>query len=186
VEDANHDDGSANAVATFGGGCFWCMQPPFDSIDGVFDTTVGYSGGDEPDPTYEEVCSGRTGHVEVVRVRYDPERVAYRDLVEVFWRSIDPTQEGGQFADRGSQYRTVIFHHDDEQRRIAEESRRELHGSGIFDRPIATAIEPAELFYPAEEYHQDYYLKKSGQYEAYKRGSGRAGFLERTWGDRKE
>ncbi len=167
--------------AVFGGGCFWCMEPPFEQLEGVIDVKAGYSGGDEKNPTYEQVSSGRTGHIESVRVVYDPEKITFKELLDTFWRYIDPTDPGGQFADRGDHYKTAIFYSDPEEKKIAEQSRAELAASGVFNRPIATAIVPAKPFYPAEEYHQDYYKKNVSHYEAYKVGSGRAGFLERTW-----
>ena len=170
-------------TAVFGGGCFWCMEPPFEQLEGVIDVMAGYSGGDDKNPTYEEVSSGRTAHIESVRVVYDPAKISYKELLDTFWRYIDPTDPGGQFADRGSHYKTAIFYNDLEEKKIAEQSRDELGASGVFDRPIATAIRPAKSFYPAEEYHQDYYKKNVAHYEAYKVGSGRAGFLERTWKD---
>ena len=172
--------------ATFAGGCFWCMEPPFEKLEGVHAVVSGYTGGPEVDPAYEQVSSGRTGHREAVVVLYDPEEIGYRMLLHVFWRQIDPTDSGGQFADRGSQYETGIFYHDAEQRRLAEESKRKLAASGRFDEPIVTPILPAEDFYPAEEYHQDYYKKNPSHYKRYRRGSGREGFLERTWGEEKE
>lgn len=168
-------------TAVFGGGCFWCMEPPFEQVEGVIDVKAGYSGGDEKNPTYEQVSSGRTSHLESVQVVFDPARVSYRELVEVFWHQIDPTDDGGQFADRGNHYKTAIFYMSDEQRRIAEASKADLEKSGIFNRPVVTSILPAKPFYAAEEYHQDYYLKNVLHYSAYKQGSGRAGFLEKTW-----
>jgi peptide methionine sulfoxide reductase msrA/msrB len=174
---------SAGKTAIFGGGCFWCMEPPFEQLEGVIDVMAGYSGGDEKNPTYEEVSSGRTAHIESVRVVYDPEKISYKELLDTFWRYIDPTDPGGQFADRGDHYKTAIYYSDQEEKKIAEQSRKELGESGVFERPIATAILPVKPFYPAEEYHQDYYKKNVAHYEAYKVGSGRAGFLERTWKD---
>jgi peptide methionine sulfoxide reductase msrA/msrB len=168
-------------TAIFGGGCFWCMEPPFEQVEGVLDVQAGYSGGDEKNPTYEQVSSGRTSHLEAVQVIFDPDKVSYRELVDLFWRQIDPTDEGGQFADRGSHYRTAVFYGSDEQKRTAEESRDALEKSGVFDKPVVTGILPAKPFYPAEEYHQNYYLKNVLHYSAYKVGSGRAGFLERVW-----
>lgn len=170
-------------TAVFGGGCFWCMEPPFEQLRGVLEVTAGYSGGDEKNPTYDEVSSGRTGHIESVRVVYDPEQISFKELLDTFWRYIDPTDPGGQFADRGNHYKTAIFYNNAEEKKVAEQSRDELAASGVFDRPIATAIRPTKAFYPAEEYHQDYYQKNVTHYEAYKVGSGRAGFLERTWKD---
>lgn len=175
------ESGENREVAIFGGGCFWCMEPPFEQVEGVIDVMAGYSGGDEKNPTYEQVSSGRTSHLEAVRVIYDPSRVSYRQLVEIFWHQIDPTDDGGQFADRGSHYRTAIFYQTDEQKSIAEKSREALDESGIFRSAVATRILPAKPFYPAEEYHQDYYLKNVLHYSAYKTGSGRAGFIERVW-----
>ena len=172
-----------SALATFGGGCFWCMEPPFDALPGVQSTTSGYMGGTTSNPTYEQVCSGRTGHAEVVQVAYDPALVSYRQLLDAFWRNVDPTQVNGQFADHGSQYRTAIFFHDEEQRRQAEESKTELGKSGVFDGPIVTEVVPASTFWPAEDYHQKYYEKCSLPYKRYRSGSGREGFLARVWGD---
>lgn len=170
------------AVATFAGGCFWCMEPPFEKLDGVYSVVSGYTGGPEKDPSYERVSSGRTGHAEAVEVRYDPSRVTYRALLDVFWRQIDPTDSGGQFADRGPQYRTAIFVHDAEQRAAAEASKAEIAESGRFDGPIVTEIVDAGPFWRAEEYHQDYYRKNEAHYKRYRRGSGREGYLERIWG----
>lgn len=177
--DAGADEKYETAI--FGGGCFWCMEPPFEQIEGVIDVKAGYSGGKEKDPTYEQVSSGRTSHLECVQVIYDPEKVSYRELLEVFWHQIDPTDGGGQFADRGNHYTTAIFYHNDEQKEIAEQSRDALDGSKKFDSPVVTRILPATLFYPAEEYHQDYYLKNVLHYSAYKKGSGRADFIENVW-----
>ncbi|MFH1877203.1 MAG: peptide-methionine (S)-S-oxide reductase MsrA [Candidatus Omnitrophota bacterium] len=165
--------------AMFAGGCFWCMEKPFEDIDGVISVTAGYTGGSGEDPSYEDVCTGKTGHVEAVLVVFDPSRVSYSGLLEVFWEQIDPTDTLGQFADRGSQYRTVIFYHDDEQRRLAEGSKRALEKSGIYGKPIVTAIEKAGKFYPAEEYHQDYYRKCPVEYGNYKTGSGRGKYIEK-------
>ena len=167
--------------ATFAGGCFWCMQPPYDKVPGVVSTTVGYTGGHVKDPSYEQVSTGTTGHLEAVQVVYDPAKTPYRDLLQVFWRSIDPTDPGGQFADQGSQYMTAIFYQDDDQRREAEASKKELADSGRFHKPIAVRILPAAPFYPAENYHQKYYQKSAIPYTLYKSGSGREGFLEKTW-----
>jgi peptide methionine sulfoxide reductase msrA/msrB len=172
---------TAGKTAVFGGGCFWCMEPPFEQLEGVVEVMAGYSGGDEENPTYEEVSGGRTSHIESVRVVYDPEKISFKELLDTFWRYIDPTDPGGQFADRGDHYKTAIFYNDPEEKKIAEQSLAELEASGVFSRPIATAIRPAKPFYPAEDYHQDYYKKNVNHYEAYKIGSGRAGFLEKTW-----
>lgn len=170
-------------VATFAGGCFWCMEPPFENLaPGVTDVVSGYTGGRTRNPTYEEVSTGSTGHIEAVRVTYDPARVSYEKLLEAFWRNIDPTDEHGQFADKGTQYHTAIFYHDEAQRKAAEESKKALAALKKFDRPIVTRILPASDFYPAEDYHQDYHKKNPLHYNRYKTGSGRAGFLKRMWG----
>ncbi len=172
--------------ATFAGGCFWCMEPPFEKLDGVREAVSGYMGGEVLDPTYEQVSSGRTGHLEVVQVHYDPDRVGYRRLLEIYWRQIDPTDDGGQFVDRGPQYRTRIFYHTPRQEQLARQSRRTLDRSVIFDEPLVTAIEPADTFYRAEEYHQDYYKTHSYRYTFYRYQSGRDDFLEATWGGRED
>ena len=171
----------AAAVSTFAGGCFWCMEPPFEKLDGVVEVVSGYSGGSEVDPTYEQVSSGRTGHAEAVQVHYDPARVSYAELLDVFWRQVDPTDPGGQFVDRGRQYRTAIFVHDDEQRRLAEASKAELEASGRYDRTLMTEIVPFRAFYPAEEYHQDYGAKNPIRYKYYRYRSGRDQYLEKIW-----
>ena len=168
--------------ATLAGGCFWCMQPVYDKLPGVVSTAVGYTGGQKKNPTYEEVSTGTTGHTEAIEVVYDPVKISYSELLDAFWRSIDPTNPRGQFADTGSQYRTAVFYHDEEQKRLALESKEDLVKSGKFDKPVATEIVPASEFYPAEDYHQKYYLKNAGHYELYKVGSGRAGFLKKLWG----
>ncbi|MDA0321243.1 MAG: peptide-methionine (S)-S-oxide reductase MsrA [Verrucomicrobia bacterium] len=173
----------ATAVATFAGGCFWCMEPPFEKLDGVGDVISGYTGGSEENPAYKDVAHGRTGHSESVQVHYDPGKVTYNDLLEVFWRSIDPTDVGGQFGDRGKQYRPAIFYHSDEEKALAEASRKRLAASGRFQKEIATPIEKASAFYAAEDYHQNYYKTSPTHYKAYRRGSGRAGYLTRIWGD---
>jgi peptide methionine sulfoxide reductase msrA/msrB len=157
------------------------MEAPFEELDGVIDVTSGYAGGSEVDPTYEQVASGMTGHAEVVQIRYDPVRVKYEKLLDVFWRQIDPTDPGGQFVDRGRHYRSAIFFYDEEQQRLAERSRAELERSSRFDRPIVTEIVPAGEFYPAEEYHQDYHRKSPFRYGRYRQGSGRDQYLEETW-----
>ena len=142
--------------ATFAAGCFWCVEADFEKVPGVVEVISGYTGGQRENPSYEEVSSGKTGHVEAVQVLYDPEKVSYGELLDVFWRHVDPTDPAGQFVDRGSQYRSAIFYHDEEQRRLAEESKTLLEKSGRFEKPIATDIAPLNKFYPAEEYHQDY------------------------------
>ncbi len=174
----------ATATAIFAGGCFWCMEPPFDVIPGVHSTVSGYTGGPEKYPTYEQVSYGRTGHREAVLVTYDPSRVTYEQLLEAFWRSIDPTQAGGQFADIGPQYRTAIYYASPEQRRLAEDSKQKLAASGKFSKPIVVEILAAGAFYPAEEYHQDYYRKNPADYNRYKEGSGRGPFLRQVWGSK--
>jgi len=169
--------------ATLAGGCFWCMEPPFVTLDGVEEVVAGYTGGDKEEPTYEEVSSGNTGHYEAVEIYYDPEAISFEEILEVYWKHIDPTDPGGQFADRGPQYKTAIFYHGDDQKRIAEKSRRELDESGKFDEPIVTEVLPAEEFYLAERYHQDYSEKNPVRYNSYKELSGREEFIETTWGE---
>ena len=170
-------------VATFAGGCFWCMVNPFDKQPGVIKVISGYTGGSVENPTYEQVCSGTTGHYEAVEITFDPAVISYEQLLQSFWRQIDPTDAGGQFADRGQSYAPAIFYHSEEQRRIAQESKEELERSGRFDKPIATAILPAVTFYPAEEYHQDYYKKNPLRYKYYQAASGRAQFIKEAWKD---
>ena len=171
--------------AVFAGGCFWCTEADFEKVDGVLEAISGYTGGQEADPTYEQVSSGRTGHVEAIKVVYDPRKVSYEELLYVFWRTINPTDDGGQFVDRGPQYRSAIFYTNEEQRRLAEASKRELGASGPFEKPIVTEIQPLENFYPAENYHQDYYDRNPIRYKWYRSGSGRDRYLENTW-DTKE
>ena len=168
--------------ATFAGGCFWCMEPPFDELDGVVSTTSGYTGGHKWQPTYGEVSAGVTGHAEAVEILYDPSKISYAQLLEVFWRNIDPLTPNRQFCDYGSQYRTAIFYHDEEQKRLARESRESLEQSGRFDDPIVTEINRARVFYPAEEYHQDYYEKRPLRYKLYTYGCGREKRLKQVWG----
>lgn len=170
-------------LATFAGGCFWCMQPPYERLEGVISTTVGYSGGPEENPTYEQVASGMTGHAEAIQIEYDPEKITYEKLLEVFWMNIDPTQVNGQFADRGKQYRTAVFYHNEKQKELAEKSKAEMEKSGKFEGKIVTSIEPYRNFYNAENYHQMYYEKSPMHYYAYKKGSGREGYLKRKWGE---
>ena len=169
--------------AYFAGGCFWCMEPPFEALDGVLEATSGYMGGETENPTYEQVSMGNTGHAEVVEIEYDPNIITYSELLEVFWRNIDPTALNYQFADVGSQYRTEIFTVGPEQMKEALSSKDELEKSNKFDKPIVTAITEAPVFYIAEEYHQDFYKKQSARYKIYAEASGRKGFLEDTWGD---
>lgn len=173
-------------TAIFAGGCFWCMQPPYVNLPGVISTTVGYTGGKVENPTYEEVCTGETGHAEAVKIFFDSSKINYRDLLDVFWHNIDPTNPFGQFADRGSQYRTAIFYFNEKQKELAEQSKKALAESGKFDQPIVTKIVPASAFYPAENYHQEFYKKNPLRYEGYKVGSGRAGYLKEKWGDQKK
>lgn len=167
------------AVATFAGGCFWCMEPPYDFIKGVKRTTSGYTGGTTKNPTYEQVCTGKTGHAEAVEIEYDPAQVTYQQLLDVYWHNIDPTVSNRQFVDRGTQYRTVIFYHDEEQKRLAEESKKDVEK--IFGT-VEVQIEPAGPFYPAEEYHQDFYMTNPDHYNAYHNGSGRDQRLKELWG----
>ena len=174
---------SGHALATFAGGCFWCMEPPYDELDGVISTTSGYTGGHKQHPTYEEVSTGTTGHTEAVQVVYDPTRITYERLLAVFWRNINPVTPNAQFCDHGSQYRSGIFAHDATQRRLAEESKRALEASGRFKVPIVTEIVAAAAFYPAEEYHQDYYKKNPVRYKFYRAGCGRDRRLAELWGD---
>ncbi len=169
-------------VATFAGGCFWCTEADFEKVPGVVKVVSGYTGGQKENPTYEEVSSGTTGHVEAVQVYYDPAKVTYEELLNYFWRHIDPTDPGGQFVDRGSQYRSVIFYHNEEQRQLAEKSKEVLDKSGKFNKPIVTEIIKFSKFYEAEEYHQDYYKKNPLRYKYYRYGSGRDQFLKRVWG----
>ncbi len=173
-------------AATFAGGCFWCTESDFEKVDGVYDVISGYAGGKEENPTYEQVSSGTTGHVESIQVRYDPSLVTYQQLLEVFWRHVDPTDDGGSFVDRGSQYVSVIFYHTEEQRKLAEASKKELEKSGRYDKPIVTKIVPFTTFYPAEEYHQDYYKKNPLKYTFYRSRSGRDQYLEKVWGTDQE
>jgi peptide methionine sulfoxide reductase msrA/msrB len=178
-----NQNGNTLLKATFAGGCFWCMEAAFEGLDGIVDVVSGYSGGEKENPTYKEVSSGKTGHKEVVQVTYNPEKIKYENLLDIFWRQIDPTDAGGQFSDRGSQYQTAILYHNKTQKGLAEKSKEELMKSGMFEKPIVTEILPFEHFYIAEEYHQDYSKKRTLQYKAYEKGSGRAGFKEDTWGE---
>lgn len=170
-----------SAAATFAGGCFWCMESPFAHLNGVIKVLPGYTGGKTVNPTYEQVCSGKTGHLEAVQVTYDPRKITYRELLDVFWRNINPTDAGGQFADRGIQYHTAIFYHTPEQKAEATASRDALEKSGKFEDVIVTAIRPAVVFYPAEDYHREYYLKNAEHYKQYREGSGRGPYLRRLW-----
>jgi peptide-methionine (S)-S-oxide reductase len=169
--------------AIFAGGCFWCMEKPFDEIGGVIDTTSGYTGGTQENPTYREVSGGGTGHTESVQVTYDPSKVKYETLLKTFWRNIDPLDTKGQFCDKGTQYRSGIFYSNSDQKQLAEASKAELANSGRFDRPIATEITQASTFYPAEDYHQNYYKTNSVKYKVYRFGCGRDQRLTQLWGD---
>ena len=169
--------------ATFAGGCFWCMEPPFDGIDGVISTTSGYIGGHKDDPTYEQVSAGGTGHTEAVEIVFDPSKVEYAKLLDVFWRNIDPTTANRQFCDVGDQYRTGIFYHDEQQKKLAEQSRLRIDESEVLSVPIVTEIVEATTFYPAETYHQDYYKKNPIRYKFYRHGCGRDARLEQLWGE---
>jgi methionine-S-sulfoxide reductase len=169
-------------VATFGSGCFWCTEADFDKVKGVVETISGYMGGTTPNPTYEQVSSGTTGHAEVLQLKYDPARVTYEQLLDVYWRNVDPLDSGGQFCDRGSQYRPVIFYHNEEQKRLAEASKAALEASGRFKQPIVVEIAPASTFTPAEDYHQDFHLRNPLRYMVYRIGCGRDARLEALWG----
>jgi len=171
-------------VATFAGGCFWCMESPYDKLEGVLSTTAGYIGGNKAEPTYKEVSAGNTGHAEAVQVLYDPNKVSYEKLLEVFWRNIDPTTPDRQFCDRGNQYRTGIFYHGEEQRRAAQASKSALEQNKPFPAPIVTEIVRAGRFYPAEDYHQDFYVKNPLRYKFYRLNCGRDKRLEELWGDK--
>jgi peptide-methionine (S)-S-oxide reductase len=168
--------------ATFAGGCFWCMEPPYDKLDGVVSVTSGYTGGQKKDPTYEEVSSGETGHAEAIQVVFDPAKIDYKALLDVFWRNVDPTTPNRQFCDVGTQYRSAIFTHDEAQKKLAEDSRRELEESGRFKGKVVTEIVQASVFYPAEEYHQKYYRKNPVRYKFYRYNCGRDRRLEELWG----
>jgi len=168
--------------AAFAGGCFWCMVKPFHKYEGVYAVVSGYTGGETKDPGYEDVSTGRTGHYEAVQIEYDPKQISYADLLEIFWRAIDPTDAKGQFADQGSQYRPAIFYHNEEQKNEAAASEKKLEQSGRFKKKIVVSILPAKEFYPAEDSHQDYYKKHPQRYEAFREASGRAGFIEKKWG----
>jgi methionine-S-sulfoxide reductase len=174
--------GKKMELATFAGGCFWCMEPPYDRLPGVEKITVGYIGGEKPNPTYAEVSSGTTGHTEAVQIEFDPDLIAYDTLLEIFWENINPTQINGQFYDMGTQYRTGIFYHNETQKKLAILSKQKLESSKKFTSPIATEITEASIFYPAEEAHQKYYKKKPDQYKRYSIGSGRVEYKKKVWG----
>jgi peptide-methionine (S)-S-oxide reductase len=170
------------ATATFAGGCFWCMESPFDKLDGVASVTAGYTGGSRPNPTYQQVSAGSTGHAEAVEIKYDPGKIGYAKLLDVFWHNIDPVTPNAQFCDHGNQYRSAIFYHDEEQKRLAEASKAELAKSGRFHQSIVTEVVPAATFWPAEDYHQHYYLKNPIRYKFYRTSCGRDRRLEELWG----
>lgn len=179
------NDNMNTQLATLAGGCFWCMVAPFEERPGVLQVISGYTGGTVKNPSYREVCYGKTGHYEAVQITFDPDAVSYHDLLEIFWRQIDPTDAGGQFHDRGVSYQTAIFYHNEEQKRAAEISREELESSGRFHQPIATRILPAQAFYPAEDYHQDYHHKEPAHYNRYRQASGRDRFIKQHWSEDK-
>lgn len=170
-------------TATFAGGCFWCTEADFEKVEGVVEVTSGYTGGHKENPTYDQVSAGETGHVEAVQVVFDPEKVSYKELLDIFWRHVDPTDPSGQFVDRGSQYRTAIFYHNEEQRRLAERTKGELGKTDRFDKPIVTEVIKFSKFYKAEDYHQDYYKNHSIRYKYYRYASGRDQFLKKVWGN---
>jgi methionine-S-sulfoxide reductase len=189
AETTLHSDFAQNSTpasvrtAVFAGGCFWCIQPAFDKAPGVIKTLVGYSGGTEPNPTYEKVSSEKTGYRESIEVTYDPAKISYEQLLGIYWKQIDPTQADGQFTDIGPSYRAAIFYGTDEEKKIAEASKENLARSGKFQKPIVTEILPAMKFYPAEAYHQKYYQQNPEHFEAFERGSGRVSFEKKTWGE---
>ncbi|KRT74999.1 MAG: peptide methionine sulfoxide reductase, peptide-methionine (S)-S-oxide reductase [Deltaproteobacteria bacterium CSP1-8] len=174
--------GRNSAKATFAGGCFWCMESPFDKQDGVLSVTVGYAGGQKKNPTYEEVSAGGTGHTESVQIVYDPAKISYAKMLDIFWRNVDPLTRDAQFCDHGTQYRSAIFYHDEEQKKLAEASKKALEESKRFSSPIVTEIVPASEFYPAEEYHQHYYKKNPVRYKIYRYNCGRDHRLQQLWG----
>src|ERR1700720_3634464 len=172
---------AAAKTAVFAGGCFWCIQPAFDKAPGVIKTMVGYCGGTEPNPTYEVVSSEKTGYRESIQITYDPAKISYDQLLDIYWRQIDPTQADGQFTDIGPSYRAAIFYGSDDEKKIAEASKEKLERSGKFHKPIVTEILPAMKFYPAEAYHQKYYQQNPEHFEAFEEGSGRVSFKKKTW-----
>ncbi|MBA2491275.1 MAG: peptide-methionine (S)-S-oxide reductase MsrA [Gammaproteobacteria bacterium] len=180
---AQESGAEGRATAIFAGGCFWCMEPPYDKLAGVTATVSGYTGGELDNPTYEQVSAGGTGHAEAVQIIYDPKKVSYEKLLDVFWHNIDPLDADGQFCDRGDSYRSAIFYQNDQEKRLAQASKHALEKSGRFDQPIATEIVPASQFYKAEDYHQDYYQKNSLRYKFYRYSCGRDGRLEELWGE---
>ena len=183
VDPARGQESSPSPVKTaiLAGGCFWCIQPAFDKAAGVIKTVVGYSGGTEPNPTYELVSSEKTGHRESIEITYDPAKITYDQLLDIYWRQIDPTQSDGQFTDIGPSYRAAIFYQNEEEKKIAEASKDQLAKSGRFDKQIVTEILPAMKFWPAEDYHQKYYRQNPEHFEAFEKGSGRVSFEKKTW-----
>ena len=180
--DAQSPSPAATRTAVFAGGCFWCIQPSFDKAPGVLKTLVGYSGGTEPNPTYELVTSEKTKYRESIEISYDPAKISYDQLLDIYWKQINPTQSDGQFTDIGPSYRAAIFYGSDEEKKIAEASKEKLAHSGKFDKPIVTEIIPAMKFYPAEDYHQKYYQQNPTHFEAFENGSGRTSYQKKTWG----
>ena len=178
------DSPAATKTAVLAGGCFWCIQPAFDKAPGVLKTVVGYCGGTEPNPTYELVGTEKTKYRESIEITYDPSKISYGQLLDIYWRQIDPTQGDGQFTDIGPSYRAAIFYGDDAEKKIAETSKAKLAASGKFKKPIVTEIVPAMKFWPAEDYHQKYYQQNPGHFEAFEYGSGRASFQKKNWGDK--
>jgi len=176
------NDSLQKAMATFAGGCFWCMEEAFEGVEGVISVVSGYTGGQVDNPTYEQVSAGGTGHTESIEVTFDPDKVTYQQLLEVFWRNVDPTTPNAQFCDHGNQYRTAIFYHDEAQKQLIEASKKKIEHSKTFPESIVTEIAPASVFYPAEEYHQDFYTKNPIRYKYYKWNCGRAKRLEQLWG----
>lgn len=179
------DESSDYQTATLAGGCFWCIEAPFEKVEGVKEAVSGYTGGHLKNPTYRQIGTGTTGHLEAVQIKFDPNVISYEQLLEIFWRQFDPTDAGGSFVDRGPQYSSAIFYHSDQQKAQAEASKQKLAASGIFDKPIVTPIREAEVFYPAEDYHQDYYKKNPSHYQRYRSGSGRDQFIKKVWGEQK-
>lgn len=173
-------------VATLAGGCFWCMEPPFEKLKGIHSVISGYTGGDTSNPSYDEVSAGGTGHIEAVQVYFNPEFITYEQVLDVFWRQINPTDEGGQFVDRGYQYTSAIFYHTEQQKRVAEQSKNEMKQSGRYEQNLVTPIRKAGKFYRAEEYHQDYYKKNEWRYDYYRGNSGRDQYLDEQWGEERE
>src|SRR2546422_3639121 len=182
--DGQNSSPAATKTAVFAGGCFWCIQPAFDKAKGVIKTVVGYSGGTEPNPTYELVTSEKTRYREAIEITYDPAKISYDQLLDIYWRQIDPTQADGQFSDIGPSYRAAIFYGNDDEKKVAEASKEKLARSGKFNKPIVTEILPAMKFYPAEAYHQKYYEQNPEHFEAFEEGSGRVSFQKKTWGER--